>query len=98
MATYTVECSAGGVETRLQLSDGGFFSFPTWRCLDGSEMWGDPSQGNCLSPRLTGGTVELSLGTYLFDWTNGSGRSGEGLRNDLSDGLFPTGSFLWRTL
>ncbi len=98
MASYSVECTSNGVSTKLQLCDGGIFSFPTWRCLDGKEMWGNPFEGDCLSPRLTGGSVELSFGTYLFDWSVNTGHTGEGLRNDLSEGEFPTGSFSWGVL
>lgn len=95
MSSYELTVQNGGQTARLTLKDGTLFGFPSWRCPDGAEAWGTPSQGTCLSPNLTGGSIELSLGCNLYDWRAEVGASGSGHRLDDNGGSFPSGDFSW---
>lgn len=92
---YQLTCSSSGHEATLILEDGTLMSFPSWRCLEGEGVWGSPARGTCLSPRLTGSTLELALGCTIDDWRAEAGAEGEGSRLFANDGSFPEGSFQW---
>ena len=97
MAEYKFTCSSGENEATILLADGTLFGFPTWKCLEGDEVWGRPSSGSLLGPRLTAGQIELNLGSILNDWNATEGASGTGYRTDDNGGSFPTGDFRWIT-
>lgn len=98
MSDYRVICEQGGNSAELILSDGSFFGFPKWRCVEGEAVWGTPATGTCLSPNLTSGSIELSLGTVISDWSPNEGASGSGYRLSDNGGNFPEGDFAWQII
>jgi hypothetical protein len=98
MTQYRLACTSGEAEATIVLADGGLFSFPTWQCVEGNAVWGAPSSGDCLSPRLTGGQIELSLGSVIDDWSTDEDASGSGYRLSDNGGSFPAGDFAWKRL
>jgi hypothetical protein len=95
MSDYRIDCAAAGEKTAIILSDGGLFGFPKWRCVDGPAVWGSPSSGTCLSPRLTAGEIELSLGSVISGWQPTLGATGSGYRLESHGGTFPASDFEW---
>lgn len=95
MARYSVEISSQGQTTYIRLKEPFLFGVPSWECTEGVAVWGNPASGDCLSPNLSGGSIELNLGSVISDWEARVGADGSGYRLEDNGGSFPTGDFDW---